>query len=70
MNLTLGYSHPVVYDLPEGISADLLKQTDIILKGIDKQLVGQVAAEIRSFRKVRKFIRFFNKAGLRPLLAS
>jgi large subunit ribosomal protein L6 len=55
LNLTLGYSHPVVYDLPEGISADLPNQTNIILKGIDKQLVGQVAAEIRSFRKVEPY---------------
>ena len=51
LSLTLGYSHPVVYDLPEGISADLPNQTDIILKGIDKQLVGSVASKIRSFRK-------------------
>jgi len=50
LNLTLGFSHPVVYELPEGISADTPSQTEIIVKGIDKQAVGQAAAEIRAFR--------------------
>jgi len=50
LNLTLGFSHPVDYVLPEGISVDLPNQTEIIVKGTDKQKVGQVAAEIRSFR--------------------
>ena len=50
INLTLGLSHPVVYELPEGVSADTPSQTEIILKSADKQLLGQVAAEIRAFR--------------------
>lgn len=50
LNLTLGFSHPVDYELPEGISADTPSQTEIVLKGADKQRVGQVAAEIRAFR--------------------
>ncbi|MEO1819829.1 MULTISPECIES: 50S ribosomal protein L6 [Pseudomonadaceae] len=51
LNLALGYSHPIDYQLPEGVSAETPSQTDIIIKGIDKQLVGQVAAEIRDFRR-------------------
>jgi len=50
LNLTLGFSHPVVYELPEGISAETPSQTEIVVKGIDKQAVGQAAAEIRAFR--------------------
>jgi len=50
INLTLGFSHPVTYDLPEGIAAETPSQTEIVLKGIDKQLIGQVAAEVRGFR--------------------
>jgi len=50
LNLTLGFSHPVDYDLPEGIVAETPSQTEIVIKGIDKQAVGQVAAEIRAFR--------------------
>jgi large subunit ribosomal protein L6 len=50
LNLTLGYSHPVEYELPEGITAETPSQTEIVLKGIDKQALGQAAAEIRSFR--------------------
>ncbi|PKG40893.1 50S ribosomal protein L6 [Psychromonas sp. Urea-02u-13] len=50
VNLTLGFSHPVVYSLPEGISATAPSQTEIIIEGSDKQQVGQVAAEIRAFR--------------------
>lgn len=50
LNLTLGFSHPVVYDVPEGISVDTPSQTEVVIKGSDKQLVGQVAAEIRRFR--------------------
>ncbi|MEJ6122862.1 50S ribosomal protein L6 [Vibrio sp. 2-Bac 85] len=50
VNLTLGFSHPVVYALPEGISATAPSQTEIIIEGSDKQQVGQVAAEIRAFR--------------------
>jgi len=50
LNLTLGFSHPVDYALPEGVTAETPSQTEIVLKGIDKQQVGQVAAEIRAFR--------------------
>jgi large subunit ribosomal protein L6 len=50
LNLTLGFSHPVDYELPEGISAETPSQTEIVLKGADKQRIGQVAAEIRAFR--------------------
>lgn len=50
LNLSLGFSHPVVYEAPEGIEIETPSQTQIIVKGIDKQVVGQVAAEIRSYR--------------------
>ena len=50
LNLTLGFSHPVNYLVPEGIDIDTPSQTEIIVKGIDKQKVGQAAAEIRAFR--------------------
>ncbi|MBI5234090.1 MAG: 50S ribosomal protein L6, partial [Deltaproteobacteria bacterium] len=50
LNLALGFSHPIVYDLPKGIGVTVEKQTNITLKGADKQLLGQVAAEIRSLR--------------------
>jgi large subunit ribosomal protein L6 len=48
LDLTLGFSHPVKYNLPEGISAETPSQTEIVVKGMDKQKVGQVAAEIRA----------------------
>jgi large subunit ribosomal protein L6 len=50
LNLTLGFSHPVVYAAPEGITIETPSQTEILVKGMDKQAVGQVAAEIRAFR--------------------
>lgn len=50
LNLLLGYSHPIDYVLPDGVSAEVEKQTKITLKGIDKELLGAVAAKIRSFR--------------------
>lgn len=50
LNLSLGFSHPVVYEVPEGIDIETPSQTQVIVKGIDKQLVGQVSAEIRAFR--------------------
>ena len=50
LNLTLGYSHPINYEIPDGISVDIPSQTELVVKGIDKQKVGQVAAEIRAFR--------------------
>lgn len=51
LTLALGYSHPVVYELPAGISVEVEKQTKLSVIGIDKQLVGSAAAKIRSFRK-------------------
>jgi large subunit ribosomal protein L6 len=50
LNLTLGFSHPVAYKLPEGVKAETPTQTEILIKGADKQKVGQVAAEIRAYR--------------------
>jgi large subunit ribosomal protein L6 len=50
LDLTLGFSHPVNYDIPEDITVETPSQTEIVVRGIDKQRVGQVAAEIRSFR--------------------
>ena len=50
LNLTLGFSHPVAYQLPEGITAETPTQTEVVIRGIDKQLVGQVAANVRGFR--------------------
>lgn len=51
LNLTLGYSHPVVYELPEEVSAEAPSQTELVIKGADKQVVGQVAAHIRRYRE-------------------
>lgn len=51
LNLSLGFSHPIAYRLPKGISAETPTQTEIVIKGVDRQLVGQVAAEVRSYRK-------------------
>ena len=51
LNLSLGYSHPIEYSLPEGINAEVEKQTKVTIKGIDKELVGATAAKIRSFRR-------------------
>jgi large subunit ribosomal protein L6 len=50
LNLTLGFSHPVVYDVPEGVTVETPSQTEVIVAGSDKQKVGQVASEIRRFR--------------------
>ncbi|MDO4696567.1 MAG: 50S ribosomal protein L6 [Neisseria sp.] len=50
LNLSLGFSHPIVYEMPEGVSVQTPSQTEIVLTGADKQVVGQVAAEIRAFR--------------------
>ena len=50
VNLTVGYSHPINYELPEGVTAETPSQTEIVISGADKQLVGQVAAELRKFR--------------------
>lgn len=50
LNLSLGFSHPIVYPLPEGIKAETPTQTEIVIKGMDRQKVGQVAAEIRAYK--------------------
>ena len=50
LNLSLGFSHPVVYEVPAGITVETPSQTDIIIRGVDKQKVGQVAAEVRAYR--------------------
>ncbi len=56
LELTLGYSHPVVYDIPEGIEIKVDKQTAVTVMGASKELVGQVAAKIRSFRPPEPFL--------------
>ena len=50
VNLSLGFSHPVVHALPEGVKAETPTQTEIVIKGVDRQRVGQVAAEIRAYK--------------------
>ncbi|MGE5089547.1 MAG: 50S ribosomal protein L6 [Candidatus Levyibacteriota bacterium] len=50
LNLSLGFSHPVVHAMPKGVKVETPQQTEIVVKGIDKQQVGQVAAEIRAYR--------------------
>jgi large subunit ribosomal protein L6 len=50
LNLSLGFSHPVVHQMPEGVKVETPSQTEIVIRGIDKQKVGQVAAEVRSYR--------------------
>ena len=50
LNLTLGFSHPIVHSMPQGVTVTTPQQTEIVVKGIDKQQVGQVAAEIRAYR--------------------
>ena len=56
LTLSLGYSHPIEYAIPEGIEIKCPKQTEINVSGYDKQKVGQVAAEIRSYRKPEPFL--------------
>jgi large subunit ribosomal protein L6 len=50
LNLTLGFSHPVAYEVPDGITIETPSQTEVLVKGIDRQKVGQVAADIRRYR--------------------
>jgi large subunit ribosomal protein L6 len=50
VNLTLGFSHPVAHEVPEGVQVETPSQTEIVVTGIDKQMVGQVAADLRSYR--------------------
>jgi len=68
LNLSLGFSHPVVYKLPRGIKAETPTQTEIVIKGVDRQLVGQVAAEVRAYRKPEPYkgkgVRYSNEVVL------
>jgi len=50
LNLSLGFSHPIVHSMPNGVKCETPTQTEIIIKGIDRQRVGQVAAEVRAYR--------------------
>ena len=50
LNLSLGFSHPVVHQMPQGVKCETPTQTEILIKGIDRQRVGQVAAEVRAYR--------------------
>lgn len=50
LNLSIGFSHPVIKEMPEGIKVETPTPTEIVIKGVDKQLVGQIAAEVRAFR--------------------
>ena len=50
LNLSLGFSHPVVHKMPPGVKVETPQQTEVVIKGIDKQLVGQVAADVRGYR--------------------
>lgn len=65
LNLTLGFSHPVVHDMPEGIKVETPIATEILIKGIDRQKVGQVAAEIRAYRPPEPYkgkgVRYFGE---------
>ena len=65
VNLTVGYSHPIDYQLPEGVTAETPSQTEIVISGPDKQQVGQVAAELRDFRPPEPYkgkgIRYANE---------
>ncbi|MDF1765895.1 MAG: 50S ribosomal protein L6 [Gammaproteobacteria bacterium] len=69
VNLTLGFSHPIDYALPEGVVAETPTQTEIIISGADKQRVGQVAAEIRDFRPPEPYkgkgVRYANERVFR-----
>jgi large subunit ribosomal protein L6 len=51
LNLTLGYSHPIAHKMPDGIKVETPSQTEILIKGMDRQKVGQVAADVRAYRK-------------------
>jgi large subunit ribosomal protein L6 len=65
LNLTLGFSHPVVHEMPKGVKVATPTQTEIVITGIDKQLVGQVAAEVRSHRPPEPYkgkgVRYVNE---------
>lgn len=65
LSLALGFSHPVEYEVPEGIAIETPSQTEILVKGIDKQQVGQVAANIRAYRRPEPYkgkgVRYANE---------
>jgi large subunit ribosomal protein L6 len=65
LNLSLGFSHPVVHAMPEGVKVETPTQTEIVIKGIDKQKVGQVAAEVRGYRPPEPYkgkgVRYFGE---------
>jgi len=65
LNLSLGFSHPVVHAMPKGVKVETPQQTEILVKGIDKQQVGQVAAEIRAYRPPEPYkgkgVRYFDE---------
>jgi large subunit ribosomal protein L6 len=65
LNLTLGFSHPVVHAMPKGIKVETPTQTEIVIKGIDKQQVGEVAAQVRAYRKPEPYkgkgVRYANE---------
>lgn len=69
LNLSVGYSNPIDYEVPEGVSVETPTQTEILLKGADKQLLGQIAANIRAFRPPEPYkgkgIRYANEQILR-----
>ncbi|OFZ93094.1 MAG: 50S ribosomal protein L6 [Betaproteobacteria bacterium RIFCSPLOWO2_12_FULL_62_58] len=65
LNLSLGFSHPVVHQMPKGVKAETPTQTEIVIKGVDRQLVGQVAAEVRGYRSPEPYkgkgVRYANE---------
>lgn len=65
LNLSLGFSHPVAFEVPNGITVETPTQTEVVVKGADKQLVGQVAANIRAYRKPEPYkgkgVRYANE---------
>jgi large subunit ribosomal protein L6 len=65
LNLSIGFSHPVVHQMPKGIKAETPTQTEILIKGVDRQLVGQVAAEVRGYRSPEPYkgkgVRYANE---------
>ena len=69
LNLTLGFSHPVEHMMPEGIKVETPTQTEVVIKGLDKQVVGQVAADVRSYRKPEPYkgkgVRYSNEVVVR-----
>ncbi|VEU80105.1 50S ribosomal protein L6 [Haploplasma axanthum] len=56
LNLSLGFSHPIILDIPEGVTVNVPKNTEVIVEGYDKQVVGEFAAKIRSYRKPEPYL--------------